>query len=143
MVFRCLYCTFLRWLYCPRCWQYLQVKVIKFKSGFILLWLSEARNSGRSTRAGCWEDYRVPAIFHLHSVHVCVADATKEAQNVGVFFFFKWKEDPAEFALGSERGCIKGTCRGADDSCQILMPFCIIVLFTCSDTASQHKQYEL
>lgn len=36
--------------------------MIKFKSGFILLRLSEARNSGRGTRAGCCEDYRDPAL---------------------------------------------------------------------------------
>lgn len=40
----------------------MQVNVIKFKSGLILLWLSEARNRGKGTRAGCCEDYRVPAI---------------------------------------------------------------------------------
>lgn len=62
MTFRLLYQSFLRWLYCPQCWQYLQLKVIKFKSGFILLQLGEGRNSGRGTRAGSCEHYRVTAI---------------------------------------------------------------------------------
>lgn len=62
MTFRCFYSYVFKCLYCPQWSQYLQANVIKFKSGFTLLQLSEARNSGRGTRAGCCEAYRVPAI---------------------------------------------------------------------------------